>query len=160
MFNPDVHTKGKGTLCVAVEQAKDLPEVAEIDSIVTLLLLPDSSRGSKRETNVVKSCSRPTWAEKFSYGNVDLAELKQERVLEVAVWNIHESVGSVFIGGLHLGPAPGSSAKHNDWMDSTGDEVTHWEDMLAHPWEWVEQWHNLRAAMKPTPRDQQNFFLV
>ena len=156
MFNPDVHTKRKGTLCVAVEQAKDLPEVAEIDSMVTLLLLPDSSPGGKRETKTVNSCSRPTWAEKFSYGNVDLEELKRERVLEVDVWNIHESVGRVFIGGLHLGPAPGPSAEHKDWMDSTRDEVTHWEDMLAHPWEWVEQWHNLRATMKPTPNENQN----
>ena len=152
MFSLDKHTKKKGTLCVAVEQAKDLPETVETDPVVTLRLLPDDTPGDRKTTKVIKSTSKPTWAEKFSYENIELEELSRSRVLEVAVWNVHEGVGNVFIGGLRLGPAPGS--EHLDWMDSIRDEVIHWEDMLAHPREWVEQWHTLRTTMKPALVEQ------
>ena len=150
MFFPGGHTKkskGQGTLNIAIEQAKDLQE--PVDSFVKLYLLPDKSSSGKRKTKIIKSSLKPTWEEKFTYEKVELKDLSYERVLEVTVWSFHKRSGNVFIGGLRLGPAPGSAAKHKDWMDSIGDEVTHWEDMLAHPGEWVEQWHTLRTTMNP-----------
>ena len=150
MFSPEAHTKkskGQGTIHVAVHQAKDFQE--PVDSFVKLYLLPDKSSSGKRKTKTIKSSLKPTWEEKFTYEKVKLDELSSEQVLEMTVWNFHKRSGNVFIGGLRLGPAPGSAAKHKDWMDSIGDEVTHWEDMLASPGEWVEHWHTLRTTMNP-----------
>ena len=150
MFSPDAHSKknkGQGTLNIAVEQAKDFQEPA--DSFVKLYLLPDKSSSGKRKTKIVKSSLKPSWEEKFTFEKVKLDDLSRDRVLEVTVWNFHKRSGNVFIGGLRLGPAPGSAHKHKDWMDSIGDEVSHWEDMLSRPGEWAEHWHTLRTTMNP-----------
>ena len=139
--------QGQGTLQVSIDQAKDYQE--PVDSFVKLYLLPDKSSKGKRKTKIIKSSLKPSWEETFKFEGVKLDELSFERALEVTVWNFHKRSGNVFIGGLRLGPAPGSGAKHKDWMDSIGDEVTHWENMLAYPGEWVEQWHTLRTTMNP-----------
>ena len=153
MYSPDAHSKkskGQGTLHIKVQQAKDFQE--PVDSFVKLYLLPDKSSSGKRKTKIIKSSLKPSWEEKFTYEKVKLEDLNSERVLEVTVWNFHKRSGNNFIGGLRIGPPPGSAAaggKPKDWMDSIGDEVTHWEDMLARPGEWVEQWHTLRTTMNP-----------
>ena len=150
MYTPKGWTKknmGQETVHIAIQQAKDFQE--PVDSFVKLYLLPDKSSSGKRKTKIIKSSMKPSWEETFTYEKVTLDNLSSERVLEVTVWNFHKRSGNVFIGGLRLGPAPGSAAKHKDWMDSIGDEVTHWEDMLANPGEWVEQWHTLRISMNP-----------
>jgi len=33
-------------------------------------------------------------------------------------------------------------------MDSVGSEVSQWEEMIAHPEEWIDEWHTLRLSMK------------
>ena len=151
-FSPESHTRNgreRGTLYIKVEQGKDFQE--PLDSFVKLYLLPDKSTRGKRKTKIIKSSLMPTWGEIITYDRVQLDELSFQRALEVTVWNYHKISGNTFIGGLRLGPAPSSesAAEHLDWMDSIGDEVTHWEDMLAHPREWVEQWHTLRTTMNP-----------
>ena len=118
------------------------------DSAVKLHLLPNRKTSGKRKTGVLKNNLNPVWEERFTYEEVSLEELSRERVLEVSVWNYNKS-GNTFIGGLRLGPAPGSAHKHKDWMDSIGDEVSHWEDMLSRPGEWAEQWHTLRTTLNP-----------
>ena len=140
-------SQGLGTLHVSVDQAKDFQE--PVDSFVKLYLLPDKSSKGKRKTKIIKSSLNPNWDESFTFDGVKLDELSFEHALEVVVWSFQKRSGNVFIGGLRLGPAPGSAAKHKDWMDSIGDEVAHWEDMLACPGEWVEQWHTLRTTMNP-----------
>ncbi len=150
MYSPEGHTKkskGLGTIHITVQQAKDFQE--PVDSFVKLYLLPDKGSSGKRKTKIIKSSLKPSWEETFTYEKVMQENLSSERVLEITIWNFHKRSGNVFIGGLRLGPAPGSAANHKDWMDSIGDEVTHWEDMLASPGEWVEQWHTLRSSMNP-----------
>jgi hypothetical protein len=150
MYSPEGHTKkskGLGTIHITVQQAKDFQE--PVDSFVKLYLLPDKGSSGKRKTKIIKSSLKPSWEETFTYEKVRQENLSSERVLEITIWNFHKRSGNVFIGGLRLGPAPGSAANHKDWMDSIGDEVTHWEDMLARPGEWVEQWHTLRTSMNP-----------
>ena len=150
-YQPSDSSQKRGTLIVDVKQAKDLPAmdgVSGTDSAVKLHLLPNRKSSGKRKTGVIKNNLNPVWEERFTYEDVSLEELSRERVLEISVWNYDKS-GNRFIGGLRLGPAPGSSEKHKDWMDSIGDEVTHWEDMLAHPGQWAEHWHTLRTTMNP-----------
>lgn len=141
--------KTKGTLHVTIKQAKDLHNrysSAMTDGFVKCYLLPDKSSSSKRKTKVVKNNCNPVWGEAFTYDKLQLSELSSERTLEVAVWDFNKGTSSEFIGGLRLGPVPGHG-KHKEWMDSIGEEVSHWESVMAHPGEWQEVWHTLRTTM-------------
>lgn len=153
MFEELTNKKGepqpKGILHVSITQAKDLHNrnsSATIDSFVKCYLLPDKSTSGKRKTKVIKNNCNPMWKETFTYEKLLLSELSSERVLEVAVWDLNKGTSSEFIGGLRLGPAPGRG-KHKEWMDSIGEEVRHWESVMAHPGEWQEVWHTLRTTM-------------
>ena len=145
----------RGTLTVLVRQAKELPIMDPnglANAAVKCYLLPDRSASGKRKTGVIKNNLNPVWEEQFVYKNVTLGELSGERVLEVTVWD-YDKHGNEFIGGLRLGPTPFHVAKHKDWMDSIGEEISHWESMLAHPGEWVEHWQTLRTTMVPRKLD-------
>ena len=141
------------TLHIAIKEAEELPIMDPhglTDATVKVYLLPNRHSNGKRKTKVVKNNLNPVWNEEFEYKHLVIEELVLERVLEVTVWDYDRRGSNDFIGGLRLGPAPGSGKmKHKDWMDSIGDEVSHWETMLANPGEWVEQWHNLRSSLDP-----------
>ena len=154
MFAPG--EKGKGTLHVNIHQAKELPRMDPnglTDGVIKCHLLPDKSIKGKRKTGVIKNNLNPVWEEKFTYEKVTLEELSKERVLEVCVCHNDPKGNNVVIGGVRLGLAPGAASKHKEWMDSIGDEVSHWEAMLAHPGEWVDRWHTLRHTMEPRSVD-------
>ena len=155
-YLPNEGSKTKGSLVIDVKQARELPAMDGnfTDAAVKLHLLPNRKSSGKRKTEVIQNSLNPIWEKTFTYEDVTLEELSRERVLEVSVWHYDKS-GNTFIGGLRLGPAPSSASKHKDWMDSIGDEVTHWEDMLAHPGEWVEHWHTLRTTLNPRNVDVQ-----
>ena len=147
-----------GTLHVAIHQAKDLPVMDEnglTDATVKLYLLPNQSSSGKRKTKVINQNLNPAWDEQFTYENVYMDDLSSRRVLEVTVWDYDRRGSNDFIGGLRIGPRPDSVAHTNrvkDWMDSTGEEVNHWEAMLEQPGEWVEQWHDIRSSMEPASK--------
>ena len=154
MFAPG--EKGKGTLHVNIHQAKELPRMDPnglTDGVIKCHLLPDKSIKGKRKTGVIKNNLNPVWEEKFTYEKVTLEELSKERVLEACVCHNDPKGNNVVIGGVRLGSAPGAASKHKEWMDSIGDEVSHWEAMLAHPGEWVDRWHTLRHTMEPRSVD-------
>ena len=90
----------------------------------------------------------PVWEEQISYDKVNLEQLSRERVLELSIWDYNLGTSNRFIGGLRLGPFPTRNHKNKEWMDCIGAEVSHWESMLAHPSQWVEQWHTLRPSME------------
>lgn len=141
--------RSKGTLHVAINQAEDLPKMDSLgltDAAVKCYLLPSRTSSSKRKTIVVKNTVNPVWNEEFVY-KCSLKELTKRRVLEVTVWDFDKRGSNEFIGGLHLGPASGQLPHPKEWMDSFGEEVSHWEAMLSHPGEWAEQWHTLRPKM-------------
>ena len=148
MFKPEGSKGGMGTLSVTVKQAHNLPNL-DADAFVKCYLLPDKSAKGKRKTGVIKNNLNPVWEERFTYEKVTLEELSKERVLEVTVWDFNKGSSNDFIGGARLGSAPGMASKHKEWMDSVGDEVSHWEAMLTHPGEWVEEHHTLRRTMDP-----------
>ena len=116
------------------------------DPVVKCYLLPDKSSAGKRKVGVIKNRSDPVWEEMVAYDKVVLEEVATERVLEVTVWD-WDKKGSSFIGGLRIGPSPDGTSRNREWMDSIGEEVSHWEMVLAHPGEWVERWHTLRTTM-------------
>ena len=89
----------------------------------------------------------PVWDEEFVYKTSE-KELVGERVLEVTIWDFDKRGSNDFIGGLRIGPARnGSPSQGPDWMDSFGEELSHWQTVLSSPGEWVEQWHTLRPRM-------------
>ena len=135
--------KEKGTLHISLQQAKD--SLDQADSTVALNFLPNMSSDSKTKTNMTRSTLNSDWEEKFTFENVKLDDLNRECALEIMVWN-----GDIIIGGLRFGAEPSSTPKSKDGMSSIGDEVSHWQNMLNHPGEWVEQWHTLRINMNPT----------
>ena len=155
MFTPDTKKSGKtvGTLSIMIKQARDLPQMDAkgglTDSFVKCHLLPDRSSHGKRKTAVVKNNLTPVWEERFTYEKVVLEELTTERVLEITAWNFNKGSSNDFIGGLRIGPLPPRIGRRKEWMDSIGDELSHWETMLACPGRWVEQWHTFRTTMDP-----------
>ena len=117
-------------------------------SYVTCTLLPDTAQMKKTVSEV---SSDPTFRESFTFDGVTVEEIAKERVLEVAVWDCNRDS---FIGGLRFGPSADGSSRNREWMDSIGDEVFHWEMVLARPGEWVERWHTLRKNMSPMTTTQ------
>ena len=149
-------SKTFGTLHVAIHQAEDLPAMDEhglTDATVKFYLLPNQSSSGKRKTKVINNKLNPVWDEQFTYENIFLDDLSSQRVLEVTVWDYDRRGSNDFIGGLRIGPNPDSVTDGlKDWMDSIGDEVSHWEAMLERPGEWVERWHDLRPSMEPASK--------
>lgn len=162
MYTPSGSTKDgkiKGSVCIAVKKARNLPKMdigSLTDGYVQCYLLPDRSWNGKRKTKVISNNLNPVWDEQLTYEKVIFDKLSTERVLEVTVWDYDFISFNDFIGGIRLGPNPGNVAEREEWMDSAGDEISHWEAMLAQPGEWVEQWHTLRPSMDPRRSDYTN----
>lgn len=133
-----------GSLFVNVRKANDLPEGLK-DFTVQLLLLPNYNL--KKKTSAVANTVFPVWDEQFEYELVKLKELKTERVLEVTICGTNSKGSNDFIGGLRLGSGPNDVCS-KEWMNSMGEEVSHWDEVLAHSGEWVERWHILRSSLE------------
>lgn len=141
----------RGTFSVQIKRGCNLStgETGKPDPCVECRLLPDTSASAKRKTAVVKSSSSPSWKESFLFDKTTLEEIVAERVLEVTVWDFNQGNSKQFIGGLRIGPTPSGTSQNKEWMDSSQEEAAHWKAMLAHPGEWVQQWHTLRRSMGP-----------
>lgn len=157
MFEPGKAQRGitKGTLHVEIKNATSLPNMdvqGYTDGFVKMSLLPSTSR---KKTHVINDDLNPVWNERFEFTNVKQNDLLTQRVLELTVWDHDKLSSNDFIGGLRLGPAlnkPDSQQQQQkqqqpQCVDSNAEEARHWEEMLAHPGEWVERCHSLRASM-------------
>lgn len=150
-----------GRLHVLVISAENLPPVdstGDTNPFVRCYLLPSSGVKGKRKTSIVPKSLNPVWEEECAYNMIKVDDLQSQRVLEVSVWDSDRRGSNSFIGGLRLGPAPPDDGEGPEWMDSTGEEVSHWDEMLANTGVWVKRWHNLRPSMasrqaKKTPLD-------
>ena len=120
----------------------------DTNSFVRCYLLPNVKLAGRRKTEVVLNTLNPVWDEEFLYKAVYYDDLRTERVLELTVWDMDRRGTNSFMGCIRLGPNPLTvdNPQEVEWMDSSGDEVTHWEEMLANPGEWVERWHALRPS--------------
>ena len=109
-------------------------------------LLP-RGRGDRFKSEVIEGDSDPCFNARFKFDKVNNVDLSFDRVLEITIWEPHCNTNE-FVGGVRLGPKPQAGNK-NKWMDSVGSEVSQWEEMMAHPEEWIDEWHTLRSSMKP-----------
>ncbi len=141
--------KSRGQLCISFKRARSLSSSnPHVNSIVKCCLLPDRFAIGRRKTSVIKDNCNPVWDEILTYERLNLDELASERVLEVVIWDYKgHGLNNEFIGGLRLGPSPKIGVKHKEWMDSIGEEVSHWESVMSRPGEWIEVWHTLRTTM-------------
>lgn len=141
---------GRGALHVLVKEAKNLQPLkanGTCDAFCKSYLLPDKNRSSKQKTPVVKRANSPVWNYTFIYEDVSLAELS-ERALELTIWDHDRLASNEFLGGVRFSLATG---KHNgrsvDWMDSTGKELSLWQNMINRPNFWVEGALVLRPSL-------------
>ena len=141
---------GMGKLHIEIKSAKGLLSMdtnGDTNPFVRCYLLPTITQSGKRKTVAVPKTLDPEWNEEFVYKYQHCETLETEKVLEVTVWDRDRRGTHGFMGCIRLGPKP--SADDEGWMDSSGEEVTHWEEMLANQDEWVERWHVLRPSSKP-----------
>ena len=135
-----------------INEAAELPIMepgGSTDAVIRIYLLPKCTPYSKRKTKIIKGNLNPVWNEEFEYKFVSFEDLKQSRMLELTVWDYDRRGCNDFIGSLHLGPdASNVDERAKEWIDSTGDEIAHWEEMMAQPGEWVERWHDLRPSIR------------
>lgn len=81
------------------------------------------------------------------FENVTVDELIKERALEVTIWTFTKGHTNELLGGFRLGPSPARNCP--SWMDSIGEEITHWNRMCNNPEHWITMWHSLRENMEP-----------
>jgi hypothetical protein len=70
-------------------------------------LLPDRSKVALQKTPVVKRDCNPKWQHELVFRDVSIAQLQNERCLELTVWN--QGSASDCLGGVRIGL--GTSAK-------------------------------------------------
>ncbi|XP_071747150.1 uncharacterized protein [Lepeophtheirus salmonis] len=144
-------SKVKGHLQILIKEGKNLvpPKGSNnIDPFCKCYLLP--GKGLKQKTTICRRTNKPKWEQTISWDDVTLAELS-DRSLEITVWD-HDRLGhNEMIGGLRFN---NGSGKHQhrfvNWMDSSGKEVTLWQQMLERPNFWVEGSVHLRTAERMT----------
>lgn len=141
----------KGALHVLVKEAKHLQPIKSngtCDAFCKSYLLPDKTRSSKQKTPVIKRTNSPVWNFTFVYEDISLAELS-ERALELTIWDHDRLASNEFLGGVRFSLGNG---KHNgravEWMDSTGKELSLWQNMINRPNFWVEGALVLRPSLE------------
>ena len=137
----------RGTLHVATERAKHHPKVGcngHTDSCIKLFFLPDKTKKGLRKTQAKRNFLNRVWEEEFTYEDVPLGELKTARGLEGTVVNHNILFKDDVLECLWLGPSADVPLKPFKCLDSSSEEVSHWEAMLMEPWKWVENRHSLR----------------
>ena len=143
-------SKTAGRLFIRIMHAEDLLPVdstGATNPFVRIYLLPTKGIKGKKKTSIVPKCLNPVWDEECSYNMIMIDDLATRQALEISVWDCDRRGSNSFIGGLRLGPAPPEDGKPPEWMDSIGEEVSHWEEMLANSGTWVERTHELRPSM-------------
>lgn len=142
-----------GDLRINVVRAEDLSSVdttGDTNPFVRCYLLPNKSMSAKRKTTAIPKTLDPVWNEECVYNSVNTEDMRSHHVLEVSVWDSDRRGTSSFIGGIRLGSSVPAGALHGElpeWMDSTDEEASHWEEVLANTGTWVERTHVLRSTM-------------
>lgn len=105
------------------------------DPYVKVYLKPDKDKKSKFKTTVKKRTLNPEYNEEFNY-DIKHNELAK-KTLEITVWDKDIGKANDFIGGVQLG------------LNSKGDRLKHWSDILKKPNQEFNRWHTLLAELTP-----------
>uniref|UniRef100_UPI00398EE40F synaptotagmin-like protein 2 isoform X4 n=1 Tax=Pristiophorus japonicus TaxID=55135 RepID=UPI00398EE40F len=127
-----------GEVHIWMKNARDLPQLRSsgVDSFVKCYVLPDTSKKSYQKTRIVKKDTNPIYNHTIVYDGFRTEDLK-EACVELTVWD-HEKLTNHFLGGLRLGFGTGYSyGIPVEWMDSTEEEATLWQEMMSNPNEWI-----------------------
>ncbi|XP_071990135.1 synaptotagmin-like protein 2 isoform X15 [Engystomops pustulosus] len=138
------HETGKkpnttGEVHIWIKECLQLPMLREnkINSFVKCTILPDTSRKSRQKTRTIDKTQSPFFNHTMVYDGFKEADLR-EACVELTAWD-HNKLSNHFIGGLRLGFGTGKSyGTAVDWMDSSLEEATMWEKMIASPSTWIE----------------------
>ncbi|XP_055327613.1 rabphilin-3A-like isoform X2 [Paramacrobiotus metropolitanus] len=99
------------------------------DPYVKIYLKPDPLKKTKNKTGVKKHTLNPEYNEEFTYP-IKLGDLLK-KTLEITVWDKDFAKTSDFIGGVQMG------------INSKGEKLKHWYEMLRNPDTKYEKWHGL-----------------
>ncbi|XP_073469028.1 uncharacterized protein [Aquarana catesbeiana] len=128
-----------GEVHISIKDCLQLPMLRgnKINSFVKCTVLPDTSRKSRQRTRTVDKTPNPYFNHTMVYDGFKEEDLR-EACVELTVWD-HNRLSNHFLGGLRIGLGTGKSyGTPVDWMDSTHEEVTMWEKMMASPDTWIE----------------------
>ncbi|XP_073473952.1 synaptotagmin-like protein 2 [Aquarana catesbeiana] len=141
-----------GEVYISMKDCLQLPMLRgnKINSFVKCRVLPDTSRKSWQRTRTVDKTPNPYFNHTMVYDGFKEEDLR-EACVELTVWD-HNRLSNHFLGGLRIGLGTGKSyGTAVDWMDSTHEEATMWEKMIASPNTWVEGILPLRMFKVATP---------
>ncbi|XP_068122860.1 synaptotagmin-like protein 2 isoform X9 [Hyperolius riggenbachi] len=127
-----------GEVHIWIRECVQLPKLRDkINSFVKCTVLPDTSRKSRQKTRTVDKTPNPIFNHTMVYDGFKTEDLR-EACVELTVWD-HNRLSNHFLGGLRIGLGSGKSyGTVVDWMDSTHEESTMWEKMMASPNIWVD----------------------
>ncbi|XP_056417319.1 synaptotagmin-like protein 2 isoform X16 [Hyla sarda] len=141
MSPPEVSKKPTktGEVHIMIRECIQLPMLREnkINSFVKCTILPDTSRKSRQKTRTVDKTPNPIFNHTMVYDGFKEEDLR-EACVELTVWD-HNKLSNHFLGGIRIGLGTGKSyGTAVDWMDSSPEESTMWEKMIASPNTWIE----------------------
>ncbi|KAM4046046.1 synaptotagmin-like protein 2 isoform 6-T6 [Anomaloglossus baeobatrachus] len=128
-----------GEVHIWIRECMQLPMLREnkINSFVKCTILPDTSRKSRQKTRTVDKTPNPIFNHTMVYDGFKEDDLR-EACVELTVWD-HNKLSNHFLGGIRIGQGTGKSyGTPVDWMDSSPEESTMWQKMIASPNTWIE----------------------
>ncbi|XP_073425323.1 synaptotagmin-like protein 2 isoform X13 [Dendrobates tinctorius] len=128
-----------GEVHIWIRECIQLPMLREnkINSFVKCTILPDTSRKSRQKTRTVDKTPNPIFNHTMVYDGFKEDDLR-EACVELTVWD-HNKLTNHFLGGLRIGQGTGKSyGTPVDWMDSSPEESTMWQKMIASPNTWID----------------------
>ncbi|XP_073517899.1 synaptotagmin-like protein 2 isoform X3 [Phyllobates terribilis] len=128
-----------GEVHIWIRECIQLPMLREnkINSFVKCTILPDTSRKSRQKTRTVDKTPNPIFNHTMVYDGFKEDDLR-EACVELTVWD-HNKLTNHFLGGIRIGQGTGKSyGTPVDWMDSSPEESTVWQKMIASPNTWID----------------------
>ncbi|XP_077154737.1 synaptotagmin-like protein 2 isoform X8 [Ranitomeya variabilis] len=128
-----------GEVHIWIRECIQLPMLREnkINSFVKCTILPDTSRKSRQKTRTVDKTPNPIFNHTMVYDGFKEDDLR-EACVELTVWD-HNKLTNHFLGGIRIGQGTGKSyGTPVDWMDSSPEESTMWQKMIASPNTWID----------------------
>uniref|UniRef100_UPI00358E0E55 synaptotagmin-like protein 1 isoform X5 n=1 Tax=Myxine glutinosa TaxID=7769 RepID=UPI00358E0E55 len=138
-----------GEVHIWIQNAYNLVPVRSqgVDSFVKCYILPDTSRQSRQKTRVIRKDCNPEYNHTMVYDGFHAEDL-HEACIELTIWDYERFSTNQFLGGVRLSFGKGVSyGKAVEWMDSQGEEIRLYKQLLEKPNEWNQGILPLRPQM-------------